>query len=64
MAGVAQRSFVLSLVQGGKELELKGGKGTERGTLDYHYESPGGHKFKSKPEVERFLACLADECLD
>ena len=48
---------------GWKRIGTKRRKGDKRGTLDYHYESPGGHKFKSKPEVERFLACLADECL-
>ena len=43
---------------GWKRIGTKRRKGDKKGTLDYHYESPGGHKFKSKPEVQRFLACL------
>ena len=58
MAGVALRSFVLSLVQDGKKIGVKRSKGDKRGTLDYHYLSPGGRKFKSKPEVKKFLSCL------
>ena len=45
---------------GWKRLGTKRSKGDKKGTLDYHYISPGGHKFKSKPEVKKFLACLED----
>ena len=43
---------------GWKRVGSKRSKGDKKGTLDYHYLSPGGHKFKSRPEVEKFLTCL------
>ena len=45
---------------GWKRIGVKRSKGDKKGTLDYHYLSPGGHKFKSKPEVKKFLSCSPD----
>ena len=36
---------------GWKRIGTKKSKGDKKGILDYHYVSPGGHKFKSKPVV-------------